>query len=187
VHSKLVNKYDAKGLGGSDYLIPPARVPGWIKNNNDLQQWFEKEILKEGRFCKLKFLILFDLRNKAYWKNYLPFPQKAPMHFTLGEALQIEDIFTEEQIRRIALGDIIRDGDIAWLASSVLSGNELNVIHKNQALIEEKLSNPSLRTLSDESNMNDLTMILKELEIAKPSEVAKAIVNEAQFWVSRLK
>ena len=110
-----------------------------------------------------------------------------PFHFTLGEVLGIEDLFTEEQINRIALGDIIRDGDIVWLASRLLSGNELEIIHKNQTLIENKLGNPSLRELSNDSMVSKLSDTLAQFNITNPDEVYRAIVDEAKFWHSRLK
>lgn len=181
-----LKKYNAKHLGGADALIPPTKVPKWIKNRSDLQAWFEKEILK-GRYCKLRFLILFDLRKKAFWNSYVPYEQKHPWNFTLGEVLSIEDLFTEEQINKIALSDVIRDGDIAWLASYLLSGNELEVIHKNQSLIEHKLGNPSLREFSNDTILNKLSTVLAEHGIINPDEVAKAIIDEAKFWSSRLK
>jgi len=181
-----LKKYNAKTLGGADALIPPAKVPEWIKNRGDLQSWFEKEILK-GRYCKLRFLILFDLRKRAFWNSYVPYEQKHPWNFTLGEVLSIEDLFTEEQINKIALSDVIRDGDIAWLASYLLSGNELEVIHKNQSLIEHKLGNPSLREFSNDTILSELSIVLAEYGIPNPDEVSKAIVDEAKFWSSRLK
>lgn len=181
-----LKKYNAKNLGGADALIPPAKVPEWIKNRGDLQSWFEKEILK-GRYCKLRFLILFDLRKRAFWNSYVPYEQKHPWNFTLGEVLSIEDLFTEEQINKIALSDVIRDGDIAWLASYLLSGNELGVIHKNQSLIEHKLGNPSLREFSNDTILSELSIVLAEYGITNPDEVSKAIVDEAKFWSSRLK
>lgn len=183
---KELEKYDAKYLGGGVSLIPPPKVPRWIRNGDDLKLWFEQEILK-GRYCKLKFLILFDLGKEAFWYSYVPYEQRNPFHFTLGEVLGIEDLFTEEQINRIALGDIIRDGDIAWLASRLLSGTELEIIHKNQALIEKKLGNPSLRQLSNESMVSELSAVFAEFGITNPDEVSKAIVEEAKFWHSRLK
>lgn len=183
---KELEKYDAKYLGGGVSLIPPPKVPRWIRNGDDLKLWFEQEILK-GRYCKLKFLILFDLGKEAFWYSYVPYEQRNPFHFTLGEVLGIEDLFTEEQINRIALGDIIRDGDIAWLASRLLSGTELEVIHKNQALIEKKLGNPSLREFSNESIVSQLSSVFAEFGITNPSEVSRAIVDEAKFWHSRLK
>lgn len=181
-----LKKYNARNLGGADALIPPAKVPEWIKNRGDLQSWFEKEILK-GRYCKLRFLILFDLRKRAFWNSYVPYEQKHPWNFTLGEVLSIEDLFTEEQINKIALSDVIRDGDIAWLASYLLSGNELGVIHKNQSLIEHKLGNPSLREFSNDTILSELSIVLAEYGITNPDEVSKAIVDEAKFWSSRLK
>lgn len=179
-------RYNSKWLGGTVSIIPPTRVPNTIKNKDDLKSWFENNILKD-RNCKLKFLILIDLKDKAYWHTYLPNADIERIHSTIGEKLNVEDLFTEEQIRKIALADIIRDGDIAWLASSVLPASELDVIHRNQTFIEEKLGNPSLRILSDEGVLDSLTAVFNELNIAKPHEVAQAIVREAQFWVSRLK
>ena len=178
--------YNAKGLGGSDFLIPPTKVPNWIKNNEDLQTWFEQDILK-GRYCKLKLLILFDLRKKAFWHNYVPYEQKNPWNFTIGEILSIEDLFTEAQISKIALSDIVRSGDIAWLTSDILSPIELEIIHKNQPLIEGELGNPSLRLLSNDSMVSMLSTVLARYGISNPDEVARVIVGEAQFWHSRLR
>jgi len=183
---KELRQYNVKMLGGADLLIPPTKVPRWIKNKNDLQAWFEKEILK-GRYCKLKFLILFDLRKKAFWNNYVPYNQKKPFNLTLGEVLGIEDLFTEEQINVIALSDIIRDGDIVWLASRLLNGKELEIIHKNQSFIEHALGNPSLRQLSSESIVQRLNDVFVQCGIANADDVAKAIIDEAKFWISRLK
>jgi hypothetical protein len=181
-----LKRFNVKSLGGADFLIPPAKVPGWIKNRSDLESWFEKEVLK-GRYCKLRFLILFDLRKKAFWKSYVPYVQKKPWNYTVGEVLDVEDIFTEDQINRIALSNIIRDGDIVWLASRLLSGTELENIHSNQTLIESKLGKPSLRELADANIVSELSAALADIGITNPDEVSKAIVDEAKFWHSRLK
>lgn len=181
-----LKKYDAKYLGGTDAIIPPARVPQNIRNREQLKAWFSTEILK-SRYCKLKFLILFDLRSKSYWETVLPYTQKDPKHFTLGEKLTAEDVFTPAQIQRIALGDIIRDGDIAWLASSICTEIELNKIHINQADIEKELGNPSLNELANHSITNRLSTILAKFEIKEPDIVSNAIIAEAQFWNSRFK
>jgi len=181
-----IRRFNAKGLGGADFLIPPAKVPRWVKNRNDLETWFEKEILK-GRYCKLRFLILFDLRKQAFWKSYVPYIQKKPWNYTIGEVLDVEDLFTEEQINRIALSNIIRDGDIVWLASGLLSGTELEIIHSNQTLIENKLGKPSLREFADDNIVSELSVAVAGIGISNPDEVSKAIVDEAKFWHSRLK
>ncbi len=34
-----LNRYDGKNVGGADALIPPTKVPKWIKNNADLKSW----------------------------------------------------------------------------------------------------------------------------------------------------
>ncbi len=180
-----LEKYNSKYLGGTDVLIPPVNVPHWIKNNVDLRKWFEKEILK-GRFCKIKYLALIDLKKDAYWETYLPYEQKKPMHFTIGEVLGIKDVFSEAEINKISLSQIIRDGDIGWLASTTITGDELDLILKNQTMIEHELMNPSLRILSGDDMVPKLSAVLKPF-IQKPDKVAKEIVQEAKFWEAKLR
>lgn len=180
-----LEKYNSKYLGGTDALIPPAKVPTWIKDQNDLKKWFEKDILK-NRHCKIKFLTLIDLKKKTIWGKYLPYEQKKPKHFSIGEVLDIEDIFTEEQINKISISQIIRDGDIGWLASSILPEKELDELLKNQKIIEKELGNLSLRELADDSQLTKIEEVLKPI-ISKPQEVAKAIIEEAKYWEQKLK
>jgi len=179
-------RYNSKWLGGDVSLIPPKNVPKEIKNRENLKSWFEKEILKD-RDCKLKFLALIDLTEKTYWNTYLPDANVERIHCSIGEKLNIDDLFTPEQIRTIALKDIIQNGDIAWLSSRVLSSDELEIIHLNQTVIENKLGNLSLRELSDTDKIEEITSVLTDIGIGNPEEVSKAIVDEAKFWHSRLK
>lgn len=181
-----LSRYNSKWLGGDVSLITPANIPKNMRNKDDLRTWFETKILK-GRHCKLKFLILVDLKTKAYWNTYLPDPEIERIHCSIGEKLDIEDLFTDEQVSRIALSDIIRSGDIAWLASHILSKDELELITKNQSHIERELGNPSLRLLSNESIIDKLSSILNKYGIFNPEEVSRAVVGEAKFWHSRLR
>lgn len=178
-------RYNSKYLGGSDTLIPPASVPKSIKTREDLKRWFEKKILK-GRYCKIKFLVMFDLRNAAFWGTYLPYTQKNPMNYTIGEVLGIEDVFTSKQIDRLAISEIINSGDIAWLASAVVSEKELDIILRNQKSIEKAIDNPSLRVLSDNSIKDKLVKILSKY-VENATEVAEAIIEEAGFWQEKIK
>ncbi len=179
-------RYNAKYLGGGDSLIPPASVPKGLKNSDDLREWFDSEILK-GRYCKLKFLVLVDLRRKAYWNSNLPYRQVRPSHYMLGEVLTVEDVFTEDQIKDITLSDIVRSGDIGWLASDVLSAEELASIHNNQRAIEQELGNPSLRLLASYSALPKLSAVLARYGIANPDEVAGTIVDKAKYWHTKLR
>lgn len=179
-----LEKYGSKYLGGTDAIIPPTRVPKGIQNSEDLQRWFEKSILK-GRYCKVKFLSLIDLKRKSFWKTYLPYEQKDPIHRSIGEVLKIDDLFTEEDIKRISISEIIKEGDILWLASSILDGKELDKILRNQKKIEKSLGNPSLRELAEDQMLNKLTASLSGI-VSGPGVVSQKIINEAKFWNSKL-
>lgn len=179
-------RYNSKYLGGTDVLIPPASVPAGLKTQEDLKRWFEIDILK-NRYCKIKFLVLFDLKRSAFWGTYLPYIQKKPMHFSLGDKLSIEDIFTNEQINKLAISEIITSGDIAWLASSVVSEIELEVILRNQKSIETEIGNPSLRVLSNIAIKNKLASVLSKYNIQDSDSIAQSIVDEAKFWHNKIK
>jgi len=180
-----LSQYNAKYLGGTDTLIPPASVPPHLNTQEDLRRWFENKVLK-GRYCKIKFLVLFDLRKSAFWGTYLPYTQKKPYHFSIGDVLRVEDVFTNEQIDRLAISEIIKSGDIAWLASVAVSEQELGVILKNQKAIEKTLGNPPLRVLANEKIKGKLIKTLDKF-IQNTDEVANAIIEEAQFWHDKIK
>jgi hypothetical protein len=182
---KELERYNGKHLGSGVYLVPPAYVPRHIKNRNDLEQWFETEILKR-RYCILKFLIIFDLGKKAYWNNNLPYEQTHKISHTLGEVLDVEDLFTEEQIKTTTIDNIIKNGDVGWLAYNYLSESEFQVIHNNQSAIEKALGNPSLNLLANESMKDRLSSVLSSYSIDNSPDIAEAIINEAKFWQSKL-
>lgn len=179
------SRYNSKYLGGTDTLIPPAHVPPNLKSQGDLKNWFEENILK-GRYCKIKFMILFDIKRSAFWGTYLPYIQKTPMHHSIGEVLSVEDVFTDEQINKLALSEIIKSGDIAWLASSVVSESELEIILRNQKNLERDLGNPSLRILADDGIKEKLSSTLARF-IDNTDQVATAIIEEAKFWHEKIK
>ena len=95
-------------------------------------------------------------------------------------------VFTEDQINKISLSNIIRDGDISWLASSILGEKDLEKVMHNQVYIETILGEPSLRSLSDDSMIPKITAALRRI-IDNPKDVAKAIVQEAKYWENKLK
>jgi hypothetical protein len=186
-----LQRYDCKSLGGGIYLIPPKNVPEIIHDKNDLHKWFDSEILK-GRYCKLKFLLLVDLRKNAYWMNNLPYqPTDSPFHRinrNIGEVLSLEDIFNEDQISRTTtIAKIIGHGDIGWLAHKHISEDDLTTIRLNQVSIENKLGNPTLRELKSVNYQRKLKTVLDEFGINNSEEVSKSIISEAKFWHSRLK
>jgi hypothetical protein len=182
---KELERFNGKHLGSGVYLIPPASMPKNIHNRNDLEQWFETEILK-GRYCILKFLIVFDLNKKAYWKNYLPYKQKKELSHTLGDVLDVEDLFTEEQIKTTTIDNIIKSGDIGWLAYNYLSESEFQIIRNNQNAIEKALGNPSLRLLTNESMKDKISSVLSRYSIDNSHDIAEAIISEAKFWQLKL-
>jgi hypothetical protein len=180
-----LEKYHSKYLGGTDSIIPPRYVPTNIKDSKDLNNWFNKEILKD-RFCKIKILALIDIRNKTTWGTYLHYKQKSPKHHTIGEILTIEDLISEKEIETLPLANLIRDGDILWLAGAILSEKELEIIKIHQDTIETKLGNPTLRELAKNTIEQRLNETLS-IYLANPAEVSKKIIEEAAFWEAKLK
>jgi len=186
-----LQRYNGKSLGGGIYVIPPQNMPEKINNRNDLNEWFDNEILK-GRYCKLKFLILFDLRKNAYWMNNLPYqPTDNPFHRThrnIGEVLPLEDIFNEDQIAQTTtIAKIVSHGDIGWLAHKYISEVDLAKLRVKQLSIENSLGNPTLKELVHGDYQSKIENALETINIDNPSEVAKSIIREAKYWYKRIK
>lgn len=176
--------YNVKYMGGSDCIIPPSHVPAHLKNRQDLSEWFENDILA-GRYCKIKFMALVDLREELYWFANLPYQQISPNHRTIGEIMDLEDLFGEEQIKTIAISDIIRNGDIVWLATSFVTSDELHLIQINQELIEDTLDNPTLSDFASDFNYQNISNALQGY-VNDPDGIATRIVEEAKYWLERL-
>lgn len=193
VHERYAShEFRAQGaisLGGSELIIPPTKFPENVKTRDDLKEWYEENILK-GRYLKLKFLAIIDLREKIYWSNNVPEAGGARggwKHSTIGEALNIDELFSEEAVNRIALSDIVRDGDIVWLASASVGTDTLHWIQQNQIGIENAIGNPNLRTIAKGDLKNNLIDELKtRLSRDEATEVAEAIITEAQYWQTKL-
>jgi len=185
--SRETERYDGRHLGSGVYLIPPPKVPKWIHNRDDLKKWFKEEILK-NRYCVLKFLILFDIRENAFWMNNLQYTQARKNASTIGEVLTIEDLFNEEQIAQTTtIAKIISHGDIGWLAYKHVGEDDLATLRLNQLSIEDKLGNPTLRELARGNYQSKLKTVLEEFNIHNSEEVAKLIISEAKFWNRRIK
>ncbi|GEM_PF-3010527 len=181
-----LQRYNCKSLGGGIYLIPPRNVPQKIIDRNSLHEWFDTEILK-GRYCKLKFLLLIDLREKAYWMNNLPYQPvnnaTHKIHRNIGEVIPLEDLFDEERISQTTtVAKIISQGDIGWLARKYVSENDLAIIRLNQSSIESKLGNPKLQELALDNSRSKLTNVLNEFGITNSEAAAMSIISEARFW-----
>jgi len=182
-----LQKFNGKSLGSGVHLIPPQNVPRWIRNGNDLKKWFEEEILKDN-YCILKFLILFDIRKKTFWMNYLQYSQTHKRNYTIGEVLTLEDIFNEDQISRTTtIAKIISNGDIGWLAHKHVSEDDLAILRLNQLAIENKIGKPSLRELAEGNYQGKLKAVLEEYGIHNSEEVSKLIISEAKFWNRKIK
>lgn len=178
-----LERFGARSLGGNVIIVPPRHVPANIKDRAGLKLWFEEEILR-GRFCRIN-LALIDLRMSTYWGTYLPYISIRPFHRTIGEVLSADDVFTDEQMRGIALADVISSGDVAWLASAVVGEDELDIIIRNQATIEESLGRPSLRLLAKDEMHDRLVESLRDF-VDEPADIARRIIEEAGFWHGQL-
>ena len=163
------------------------------KNRDDLKNFFENiyNKYKNEHTLKLNILAKIDLRD-CFWKNYLPYKQTHPRYKTVGEALDITDIFSERELKKafndanISIAEPILSGDIAFFASKILSDKELRIIHENQIEIEKKLGNPSLRELSRRKMVLSIERVLAQYGIKNSKEVANEIVGEAKFWYNEL-
>jgi hypothetical protein len=192
IRKELIKNFDAKHLGGALWIIPPSKIPENISTNKDLQNFFENKILKKHKnsICKLNVIALVDIK-KMFWKNYLPYEQRKPKYYTVGEVLSIEDIFNKEKFAEalqnsgISAAQPILDGDIGFFASNVLNEEELNILHKYQSKIEKELGNPPLRILANDEFVPKISEVLSPY-FKNSEQIAKEIVKEAKFWYQKL-
>ncbi len=189
IKTEIEKNYGSKNLGGALSIIPPSKVPKNLSTRKDLEEWFEKEIYSkyQNAKCIISLLAVIDLKN-IYWKKDYDYETN---YKTIGEVLEIEDIFSIQTISealalsQISIVDPIIAGDIGFLASRFMNDKDLKKIHDNQQKIEDTLKNPSLKDLATDSMLSNITTALSSY-FDNSEEISKQLISEAKFWVERL-
>lgn len=192
----LDEQYNLHNLTGFTTIIPPAEVPSQLKgerNSRDkLSQWIEEDLYSEYPDAKstICFASVVDLRN-VYSRTDHKSEDRSHLFSTIDEELDLQEIFSGEDFSKLLASDgvnlskVIEEGDIPFLASKVITADELDCIHENQEVIEEELGSPNLRAIADEVDVSTMARALSPY-VESPDEVASSIKQEAEIWKREL-
>jgi len=191
----ILEQNQAEMLTATTYAIPPKGFPDRFDNpamvgRREIEEWIQEEILNEyptGRvvICQVSAVDLRRVHSHTDYETH-SFSRK-----TIEQALDIESILDRNNVHRILardrinLSEAIENGDIAFLLSRYISTEELEAIHENQDLIEEKLGNPPLRTVASDDFADTLAEAISEY-VDGPEEPACNAVEEAKMWQQAL-
>lgn len=176
---KLKEEYNAEGLSGGGAVIPPEEVPDNLKNNKrSIDNWWEENILEEGKKILLVHATLGDLRNVTWHDD---FPKYST--WTIQEAIDVEDYLPDDfyELDEVTNSiEHIEKGDIGFLASKYVTRQEIKSIHENQKKIEKRLGNPNIRELGNEEMKPELAEVLDGY-VADPENVASGVIFQAKI------
>jgi len=180
-----------KHLQSGVYILPPIRVPEEINTQEDLRRWVHQNIVSpiNGNLeYVFPFVALIDLRKTFSEKKA---PKKA-WGRTIFSVLEIDEILPPEAIysflrkRHITIEDLIKLGDIVFLASSSCDEQTLSKLEASKDEIMSKLKkilNKDKIKLIEIAEMDTekLSQVLRGV-VKDEERVAKAIKREAIFW-----
>lgn len=185
IKRKLKEEYDAEHTAMGMYVVPPNSVPEEVRDADDLEAWIHGEIY--GEYEDYSSIVTFGAvlglddiytrtdyaETKGSWKTVY-------QAIDFGEELGNKGFVDFIQSSPISPIEPIQDGDLAFFASRVVTGDELETIHRKQKEIERQLGNPNLRELADKKMRKEISETLGDY-ISKPEEVADAMVEEANL------
>jgi len=180
-----------KHLQSGVYILPPIRVPKEINTQEDLRRWVHQNIvspINRNLEYVFPFVALIDLRKTFSEKKA---PEKA-WGRTIFSVLEIDEILPPEDVysflkkRHITIEDLIKLGDIVFLASSSCDEQILSKLEASKDEIINKLKNvikkDKIRLIDiAEMDIDKLSQVLRGI-VKDDKKVAKAIKEEAIFW-----
>jgi len=188
-------KYIQSGV----YVLPPVLTPSSLETREDIGKWFKSAVVDPigpNLEYVIPFAVLIDLR-KAYSERKAP---ERAWGRTIFGVLGPDELFPPEYIigtmnrKHISLEDIIRLGDITFLAAGCLTDSELLKVQENKreliSQIQYTLGTRGIN-LSEYKKMDSekLASMLRRFvdDPARARHIAETIVNEAIFWDKFLK
>lgn len=193
--SYIKRNNQAEMLTGNTYAIPPKGFPDRFEDPSkvgrpEIEEWFKEDVL--GEYPEGKAVICqastVDLR-RVY--SHTDYDSHSFARKTIESALDIESILQKNNIHRalardkVNLSKAIEEGDIAFLLSRYVSSDELDQIHQHQDEIEAELGDPPLRSIAEESFIQELADAISPY-VQDPHVPAKSAVEEAQMWHTEL-
>jgi len=191
IRSRLVN-LGFLYLQNNVWVLPPSRTPQVLKTQEDLKLWtrqtLTKSLTKDYQFV-MPFVALVDLRKVVAEKHRVV---KQPMGRTIFSIMDRKDLlppsFIYEYMKRrgFSLGDMIRGGDIVFLASAFADPETMDALREKKVEVNRQIrklmgtDGLSLGYIAD-LHENELASALKGF-VQHPSEIAQRLGLEAQYW-----
>lgn len=197
VRDALIEELEARNLGGGSVVAPPKRVlEAGLTDSDSLEKWFEEEVYEglEERQAIIKHATIADLRKDVFWRDDYDFDSSTGS--TVGQMIPLSEVLEEDVIMdmigerdRAALQELIQEGDIGFFISRWVEEDSLDVIHANQAEIEERLANQlgslDLAHLASASAAAEIATVMGDylsLPEEKLQEIGEGVVDEANIW-----
>lgn len=179
-------------LQSNVWVLPPSRTPRDLKTQEDLKLWVRTNLtkgLRKDYQYVMPFVALVDLRKVVAEKHRVV---KRPQGRTIFSIMDQKDLLPSRYIysymrkRGFSLEELIRSGDLVFLASAFADPETLEALKESYAYATsrvQKLMNTDRISLSYVADLHEKELGAALEGIVKhPVDVAKRLAVEAQYW-----
>ena len=183
VISENLDSLSAKTLHGATKIIPPRSFDQDISGRQELQEWFDREVLDGNTDLahRLEFLSVVDI-NQVFDRDNAEEEGRGYPANTVNDLFDTDTVIPTEDLLdilarsdRISIEEEIRE-NIALLAVSSASKEQMDALIQSQKSIQKQLGN-----LTEVSNteVTRIRSVLSEHNVSEPDQLAEEIRKEA--------
>jgi hypothetical protein len=193
-----LKKLGFKFIWGGVRILPPVKTPQYLDSQKDLDRWIRDNII-DGLDPEFKYVFPFAtlLDMSVVFSERKGAPEVGPSGRvrTLFEELGADDfdpgvVYSCIKKRHVSIEDLIRQGDIVFLASKSLdSSTRERLEHSKEEITNELKKATGVERLDlsyfssmDKKGERKLSAALKKGHVSDEKAVAKGIIHEAKFW-----
>lgn len=179
-------------LQNNVWVLPPSRTPQDLKSQEDIKVWVRtrltKALRKDYQYV-MPFVAVVDMRKVVAEKHRVV---RQPEGRTIFTIIDRKDLFPASYVysymkkKGFALEEMIRGGDLVFLASAFAGPETLDALKQSRAYATsriQKLMNTDRITLSYVADLHERELggALDGI-VQHPVAVAKRLAIEAQYW-----
>ncbi|QCC49765.1 hypothetical protein [Halapricum salinum] len=183
VISENLESLSAKTLHGATKIIPPRNFDQDISGRQELQEWFDEEVLSGNSDLahRLEFLSVVDI-NQVFDRDNAEEDEVGYPANTVNELFDTDTVIPTEDLLdilarsdKISIESEIRQ-NIALLAVPNASKDQMNDIIESQKEIQDQLGNLTEIANTSPGRINS---VLSEYDVDNADQLARAIQREA--------
>lgn len=194
IRYRTKEEYGGETISSFTWMLPPSVVTeeGLENANRDeLKQWFREHVYDyysdEEFQANVLLMGLMDVSS-----IFSITKEETKLGKFAENLIEYDDEFTEEDFykalaeKRVNMLEEVKSGQLVFFLPESLDKETVDQIRDQSEVVKSELTDGGLREIADEDSVEPLSEGFEKLNIPRPEELARKIVEEAQMWEKRI-